>query len=201
MPLTMGSGMSELRVRLKELTSADVKRLPARDRAAAQSAVILDDEPLRALLAGSSPYDAWDSSSSGAGFLVLCGRGGCGGRLGYVRTVPAGLAPEWFPPEHFLDRDGTWGLSNRAQAGYDRQRRATGFGEVPRDRHPHTPGPGRRRRPASLETLDTGARAFGIITVPRLMRPGVGERGLAFPPEGFRVRCPDCRRPNRLTPP
>jgi len=191
MPLTMGSGMSEVRARLKLLTPADVKRLPARDRAAADRALMVDsDEPLRL---------PW---SAEFGLLVQCGRSGCGGRLGYVRTALVAMAPEWFPPEGFVDVDGAWGLSNRAQAAYDRQRRATGLGEVPKDRHSHTPGSGRRRRPPSLETLET--RAFGTITVPRVMRPGVGERGLAFPPGGFRVRCPDCPqggRVNRLTAP
>ena len=193
MPLTMGSGMIEIRAHLKSLTVADVRRLPAQDHAAADGALMVDsDEPLRLPWSGES------------GLLVLCGRGGCGGRLGYVRYAMHGQGPLWFPPEGFLERDGVYGLSKRAQAAYDRQRRARGLGELPKERHSHTPGPGRRRRPPSLETLDTGGRAFGVITVPRVMRPDASDRGLPFSPEGFPVRCPDCpqgRWVNILTPP
>ena len=191
MPLTMGSGTIEVRAHLKALTGADARRLPAQDRAAADGALMLDaDEPLRL---------PWSAES---GLLVLCGRGGCGGRLGYVRYAMHGQVPLWFPPESFVERDGVWELSKRAQRAYDSQRRARGLGETPKDRHSHTPGPGRRRRPPSQETLET--RAFGTLKVPRVMRPSVGARGLHFPPEGFCTRCPDCPRGqwvNRLTPP
>lgn len=194
----------EVRARFKELTPSVVNRLPKRDRRAAGHVLLVG--PGGQLLP--SDWRRRITPWSGEGYLVLCGRRGCGGRLGYVRTAtvarrgplfegfPEGNREEplWFPPEGFLERNGEWRMSNRSQAAYDRQRRAIASGMTPRDRHSHTPAPPRRRRPPSTTTLDFETPGTRPLTVPRPMQASAADRGLAFPSDGFRVRCPECRR-------